>query len=131
LRLGLQELTFSNFTDRKTLTVDRAELLRTVSARSLQSLHHDRIERALEALREHARQHRHTLWDICAGHDLVELLRIGLRKLFGTCQESELKTLERIIRSAYQDEWFRQTSLYAEMQAWHQRHPVHGLLTQP
>lgn len=128
LRLRFQELTFSKFTDDKTLAVDRAKMLRTVSNHSQQPIHLDRVEKALEELRALAQQRGHSLWDICAGHDLVELLRIGLHKLLGSCQQNDLKSLDRMLVLAYQDEWFRKTSLYAEMQDWQQRHPAHGLL---
>lgn len=127
-RLRFQELTFSRFTDGKTLTVDRAAMLRTVSNHSQQPIDVDLVEKALAALRDLAQQRGHSLWDICSGHDLVELLGIGLRSLFGSCQPNELKSLDRMLVLAYQDEWFRQTSLYADMQAWQQRHPEHGLL---
>jgi Protein of unknown function (DUF4435) len=131
LRLRFQELTFSRFTDARTLTIDRVEMLSAVSNHSRQPIHLDRIQKALDELRELAQQRGHTLWGICAGHDLVELLRIGLHKLLGSCQQNELKALDRMLVLAYQDEWFRQTSLYAAMQDWHQRHPAHGLLANP
>ena len=85
----------------------------------------------MDALRDLAQQRGHTLWDICAGHDLVELLGIGLRSRFGNREHHELKSLDRMLVLAYQDEWFRETSLYAGMQDWQQRHPEHGLLAHP
>lgn len=131
LRLRFQKLKYSGFTNENTLTIDRAELLRNIAKHSQQSIEHERVEQELAALRELAAQCSHSLWDICAGHDLVELLRIGLRSLFGNCEHHELKSLDRMLVLAYQDEWFRQTSLYADMQAWQQRHPEHGLLASP
>lgn len=128
LRLRFQELKYSRFTDDKTLTIDRAELLRTIANHSQQSIHHERVEQELAMLRELAAQRGHSLWDLCAGHDLVTLLGIGLRRLFGNRKQEDLKTLDETLSLAYQDEWFKQTSLYAEMQAWQARHPEHGLL---
>lgn len=127
-RLRFQELTFSRFTDVKTLAIDRAAMLRTISNHSQQPIDLDLVQKAIEALRDLTQQRGHTLWDICSGHDLVELLGIGLRSLFGSCQQNELKSLDRMLVLSYQDEWFRQTSLYADMQAWQQRHPAHDLL---
>lgn len=128
LRLKFQELKYSGFTDDKTVTIVRTRLLHTIAKHSKQSIDHERVEQELDALRELAAQRGHSLWDICAGHDLVALLGIGLRRLFGSRKQEDLRTLDVTLRLAYQDEWFRQTSLYADMQAWQQRHPEHGLL---
>jgi hypothetical protein len=129
LRLRFQELKYSGFTDDKTVTIDLTKLLRAIANHSQQPIHHERIEQELAMLRELAAQRGYSPWDICAGHDLVVLLGIGLRHLFGSRKQEELRILDETLMLAYQDEWFRQTSLYADMQAWQQRHPEHGLLT--
>jgi hypothetical protein len=131
LRLKFQGVKFARFTKHEDLTIDRVAMLCTVSKHSGQPLHLDRVEKALDELRTLAQQRGHTLWDLCAGHDLVELLRIGLCSLFGDHHHSALQPLDRMIVLAYQDDWFRQTSLYAAMQDWHQRHPAYGLLANP
>lgn len=129
LRLKFQELTFGKFLDRATLKIDRKKLLKVVADHSRQPLHMARVEAALEELRALAREKSYELWDLCSGHDIAELLKIGLCGCFGTNNQAELKRLESIILLAYHDDHFACTELFAAMKAWHAAHPSRPLLT--
>lgn len=129
LRLKFDGLDFGKFLDRGTLKVDRRKLLQTLSNHSRQPLHTERVEAALDRLRASARESGYEDWDICSGHDLVEILKIGLCRCFGTWNQGELRNLDRALLAAYGGDQFRQTALFAAMQAWSEQHPAYELLT--
>jgi hypothetical protein len=128
LRLKFRELTFGKFVDRRALRIDLQKLIQAVSNHSQQPIYRERVEVALQALRSKADERRHDAWDICAGHDLLKLLEIGLCSLFGSCQPSDLKNFDRVLVVAYDDEWFWQSALFANLQAWQAANPEQPLL---
>ena len=72
----------------------------------------------------------HDLWHVCCGHDLVELLSIGLRKVLGQHPEAQVKreVLERQLRLAYEARYFQGTELYMSLRAWEERNPPFRVL---
>jgi hypothetical protein len=132
LRLKFRDLTFGKFVDRRTLRIDRDKLIEAVSNHSRQPVYRERVEAALQELRIEADQHGHDAWDICAGHDLLELLEIGLCSLFGSCQPTALKNFGLVLVVAYDDAWFRRSALFTSLQDWQNAHPERPLLrTEP
>ena len=59
-------------------------------------------------------------WQICAGHDVVYILTIGLRFSFGNTNARNFtpKNIESIIRMAYEESHFRRTQLYQSIKNW-------------
>jgi hypothetical protein len=82
----------------------------------------------LQVLRSEANQRGHDAWNICNGHDLLQLLEIGLCGVFGSHQQTHLKKLPLTLVVAYDDEWFRQSALFASLRAWQTGHPEQTLL---
>lgn len=131
LRLKFKKLSFGKFLDRRTLEVDRKRLVRAISDHSRQPLHVQRVEEALDGLRQLASETSVDPWDLCAGHDLVKILEIGLCSRFGSCQQVTLEKLDGVLLLAYQDAHFERTLLFAAMQAWSTAHPEHTLFSLP
>jgi hypothetical protein len=57
---------------------------------------------------------------LCSGHDLMEILAIGLKSVWGTydSQEMSKKSLEDAFSLAYSHDFFAQTTLFREMESW-------------
>lgn len=129
LRLDFNRLDFAKWTDKSTLVVDEQRLIRAIASHSRQALHEDRVTHALAALRARASVEEYDDWDLCCGHDLIELLKLGLRKLFGTCSTSRVDGLERVLlQSVYHEAEFMQSSLWATLKQWQSEHPRAHLL---
>jgi hypothetical protein len=64
----------------------------------------------------------HNPWQVCCGHDLVEILSIALRKLIGS-QNRDSKELEKNLRLAYEDTYFCKTQIYVSIRSWETNHP--------
>ncbi|NEP15226.1 MAG: hypothetical protein F6K14_34670 [Symploca sp. SIO2C1] len=62
----------------------------------------------------------HDPWQVCCGHDLVEILSVSLRKTFGSNKAAEVEPnrLERNLRLAYEKAYFLKTHLYLKIRTW-------------
>ena len=72
----------------------------------------------------------HDVWHVCCGHDLVEILSIGLRKVLGRNNEAEVRRerLEQQLRLAFEERYFLRTTLYVSIRVWEQRNPPFRVL---
>jgi hypothetical protein len=68
------------------------------------------------------------LSQICCGHDVIEILSIGLKRLFGSYNSKEMsaKELERLLRVGYEKSAFEQTELYKAISSWEKGVMKHG-----
>ncbi|MFA4824968.1 MAG: DUF4435 domain-containing protein [Methanoregula sp.] len=60
-------------------------------------------------------------WQMCRGHDLVAILYQGFIKKFGTDQSKnwkDIRSLEEVLRIAYNEHLFKQTGLYESIRQW-------------
>lgn len=59
---------------------------------------------------------------LCCGHDLMEILAIGLKHLWGTHNSTTISgnILEELFRLAYPKEEFRMSGLYGKIKMWFQ-----------
>ena len=58
-------------------------------------------------------------WLVCQGHDLLEILRIGLQKVLGDLKPSQGKShLAALLRAAFHDTHLASTQLYQNIRAW-------------
>lgn len=119
LNLKFESLTFSKFVDSSTLAIDAAKLVKTVKDHS--SAHHLNETEIQEQVRQ-LQDNNHDLWLVCCGHDLVEILSIGLRKTLGSndAKQVEPEILGRALRLAYEFAHFCVTKVYAAVQGWEQ-----------
>lgn len=128
-RLGLlfDGMSFDRFVNVKTLELRRDSLLAELQTRSRKgALDGDDIWTRVEAL---ARD-EHDPWHVCCGHDLVALLALGLRRVWGTNLDAAVPAdgLERSLRLAYQATDFGGTQLYARLRAWEATNPPYRVL---
>jgi Protein of unknown function (DUF4435) len=123
LRLRFDGLLFPQFVERVTLTADRAKLITTVKNHSQrQDLDNYALELAIRRLEDQT----HNPWQLCNGHDLVEVFSIGLRRAIGSQSGSAVRVeeIERALRLAYEAVDFAASALYRAIREWEQRnHP--------
>jgi hypothetical protein len=62
----------------------------------------------------------HDLWQVCRGHDLTEILCIGLKEVFGAYNSHFLRrgSMEGALRMTYEREYFFTTELYRMVLDW-------------
>ena len=127
LHLKFTSIDYSNFLDRKSLAIDESSLLKEVKKKSQSpTLNIQDLQKQLNALKDS----NHDRWQVCRGHDLVEILRFGLLKAFGSEKASDVKIemLERSLRLAYYGtSYFSQTKLYSALKEWEKQNNYHLL----
>jgi hypothetical protein len=127
--LRFDDLDIDQFVDDKTLAVSREALLRHLRNRSksLISVPDDELWSRAEALKDSG----HDLWHLCCGHDIVRILSVALRKVFGSNNPADVKPsrLEESLRLAYNLAHFQVTWLWAAIVAWEAKNPDYVVLT--
>lgn len=129
LALRFEDLVFSKFVDDQHLTTDMSKLIQTVKNKSQQSqLDRVEVQRQLVAMQDDG----HDPWQICCGHDLLEILSVALRKAIGgafDAGETKADALARSLRLAYETPFFQTTELYAALKQWEAVHPSFRFLS--
>jgi hypothetical protein len=117
LNLTFKSIKFSKFIDEETLTIDELKLIQEVKNKSQAS---DPKNEDLQQRLKQQKNDNHDRWQICCGHDLVEILSLGLRKTIGSANASnvELDLLEKSLRLAYEAVYFSQTQIYLSIGNW-------------
>lgn len=117
LNLTFEGIKFIKFLDEKTLVFNELELIQEVKKKSQNfSLSDEALQQQLTLQKDNDRDP----WQVCCGHDLVEILSLCLRKAIGSNNLTEVKPdcLERSVRLAYEESYFSQTQLYLEICIW-------------
>jgi hypothetical protein len=117
LNFTFEGITFSKFINEKTWQLDEIKLIQEVKNKSQAfNLKDEEIQQRL--IRE--KSNNYDYWQICCGHDLVEILSIGLRKVIGSnnTTDVEVNRLERNLRLAYEAVYFSKTQMYSEIRLW-------------
>lgn len=117
LNLTFDGITFSKFIDEQTMQIDELKLIQEVKNKSQTfSLKNEDIQQRIK----NQKSSSHDPWQVCCGHHLVEILSLGLRKAIGTNQAVvvEPSSLERNLRLAYEEIYFRETKLYLDIRVW-------------
>ncbi len=117
LSFTFSDLKFSKFVDEQNLQIDELKLIQEVKNKS-QNLSLD--SRDIQQQLTTKKSGSHDCWQVCCGHDLVEIMSLGLRKAIGTMKPSDVgsDSLERFLRVAYEEVYFQKTQLYADIQKW-------------
>lgn len=73
----------------------------------------------------------HDPWQVCCGHDLVEILGYALRKTLGSrgANDAKADVLEKDLRLAFDRRWFGQTRLCEDIRAWQAANVPYVILT--
>jgi len=117
LNLTFDGITFSKFIDEQTLQIDELKLIQEIKNKSqAYSLKDEDLRQQLNS----RKSNNHDPWQICCGHHLVEILSFGLRRVFGSNKAADVEpnSLERSLRLAYEEIYFRQTQLYLDIRKW-------------
>lgn len=117
LNLTFEGIEFKKFIHDKTLKINELDLIRTVQNKSqcftikCEDIQQKICNCKIKDLDP---------WLVCCGHDLVEVLSIGLQKAIGTYNANEVKpeVLERSLRLAYEEAYFLDTQVYTSVVAW-------------
>lgn len=114
LNLKFEGITFSKFIDEKKLQINELKLIQEIKNKSqVFNLKDEDIQTRLN----NKKNSSHDPWQVCCGHDLVEILSFSLRKTFGSVT---VKTddLEVSLRLAYETAYFCETQLYLSIRIW-------------
>lgn len=117
LRLSFKDLIFTDFIDTRSLRCDRQSLCRAVVRNSV----NPQIDaRELHDLLDQYMEETHYVDEVCRGHDMVSILAIGLRTIFGSDNAQHLKdsAIGSALRLSYDLEQFVTTDLYRDTAAW-------------
>lgn len=117
LNLCFKDLEFQDFIDVPSLRCDQAKLCRAVVNNTSSA----RIRPGeLRVLLDEYMQDKHYVDEVCRGHDLVNVMVVGLRMVFGSDNATRIKpsVLGSALRLSYDLEQFRQTQLYSDSRAW-------------
>jgi Protein of unknown function (DUF4435) len=117
LNLAFSGITFSKFIDEQSLQIDESKLVQEVRNKSQAFLlQNEDLQQRLT----NQKSSDHDPWQVCCGHDLVEILSLGLRKAIGSFKASDVEpsSLERNLRFAYEEAYFYKTQIYLDIRTW-------------
>jgi hypothetical protein len=127
LNLTFDGIKFKEFIDDKTLQINELKLINEIKNKS-QPAAKSALSDPIEIQKRIAAKKKddHDPWQICRGHDLVEILSIGLRKAWGSNDAIDVvprsnerkSTLESQLSLAYEAAYFLKTQLYQEILTW-------------
>lgn len=116
LQLKFRDIDLSRFTNLDTLEVDPADCCRVVVQRSGTLHDHDSVLAQSKAVFPMVTDR----WQLVVGHDLVELLGIGLRRLLGVQRAQDVRSdvLEMELRLAFDWAALQATSWHTAFRQW-------------
>ncbi len=117
LNLTFNGIIFNKFIDDKTLQIDELKLICEVKNKSQAFKFKD--EDLLQQI-INKRNNTDDHWQVCCGHDIVEIISLGLRKAIGSNKATDVEpySLERNLRLAYEEIYFYETQLYLSISEW-------------
>ena len=125
--LNFKGLDFGRFIDEKTLNVDCDKLIIEVigNTKNCKYKHED-----LKKILEYALQNStHSPWQICCGHDLIEIFSIALIELFGSFGSPANKfSVTKWLSLAYEHAYFSETALYSAILNWESHNSPYQIL---
>jgi hypothetical protein len=126
LNLTFSDLKFSKFIDDKTLQMNELDLIQEVKNKS------QAFSLKTEDLQQRIADEKNkdfNPWQVCCGHDLVEILALGLRRTIGT-MSVDVDSLERSLRLAYEEVYFQKTQLWINIRQWESNNQPFQVLAQ-
>lgn len=121
LNLTFEDIEFKKFINDKTLKPTEIDLIITIQNKSQNKPQYLAVKSEdLQQRVNNIKSSNHDLWQVCCGHDLVEVLSLSLQKAIGTYNANEVKpeVLERNLRLAYEEAYFLNTQIYTSVVAW-------------
>jgi hypothetical protein len=127
LNLKFEGIDFRKFIDREMLTIDELELIEEVKRKSQKlNLKTSELHQRLTEKKDPS----HDFWQVCRGHDLIEILSFGLRHAIGTndAKDVTIEILERNLRMCYEQAYFQTTQLHSSLDRWETDNPTYKIL---
>ena len=117
--LKFGDLDFYKFTSKKTLEINKRKLVLTVISNSKNcNISSNCIEKEMDSFRDS----QFDLWIICNGHDLINILLIGFKEIFGKYVENFTHhDLERSLRLSYEFDYLKNTEMYNKIVEWQEK----------
>lgn len=115
LNLNFSRLNYQHFMNMETMEVDLDKLIEeSLRESEAVSVDKDTVIRGIAALENEG----YDPWDLCRGHDISEILALGLRHSFGTEHARNLYSndVEEALRLSYL--YFNETKLYQGLKGW-------------
>lgn len=128
LGLRFSQLDFSLFVNQSNLEVNLVQFITEVlihsKKKNILKPHH--IAKEIQLLRSE----RYSLWNVCCGHDIIEILTMGLVHIFGDYNAKTLfpGQLEGSFRLAYTYSYFKESKLYAALRLWEEENAPYSIL---
>jgi len=118
-KLSFKELDFSRFIDRNSLSIDVCSFIRELASAKVGAPDREIMQQMLndEMVCEK------DVWQVCRGHDAMNILALGLRNIFGSFNSKHItdSALSGAFRLAFDREEFSETDLYKESKEWSDR----------
>jgi len=117
LSLKFKGLSFENFVSKKTLSIELDTLIKEVEKHNS----HKKMDiKLIKGKIEKTQIEKHDPWQVCSGHDLIEILSIGLKYLFGNHRSKHISTeaVDGILRVSYDYSFFSLTKLHKSIINW-------------
>lgn len=127
LNLKFKGCNYSSFVDKDSLGIDATSLAIEI----INNTRNHKLKAAdLVTLLEQERQLGLNQWDVCCGHDISAVLSIGLRKVIGSRNPSDVtpEMMEVSLRLGYEESFFRMTQLYRALKDWETRNAPFKIL---
>jgi Protein of unknown function (DUF4435) len=117
LGLRFEGLNFSNFVDARTLAIERMALLKELRNRSQNwAIPNDQL-----IANGWPDRPDDDVWQVCCGHDMVELLTLALRRAVGSQKNLSTEQIARSLRLAYSRHEFNSSELHEAVACWEER----------
>lgn len=116
LGLSFKELDYEYFIDKRSLKCDIRMMIESVMSRS-RAARHASVKNIMQMIMT---EEDHDKKDVCRGHDLMAVMAIGLRYIFGGNNSRNLNDdiLSGSFRLAYDQDDIEATDLYRESSEW-------------
>lgn len=118
LDLDFKDVDFTKFIKKSDLKIDQKKMIEIIiqNSRDAKDRNYDKINSKIEK----QTSIDYDPWQVCCGHDLIEVLSIAFRKLFGSKRQDNVKPdrLEEYLRGAYSFEFFKESNLYELLVQW-------------
>ncbi|MCE1247101.1 MAG: hypothetical protein LWY06_10695, partial [Firmicutes bacterium] len=111
-----ETLPFSKFAvcSNKQINIDREKLVNVIREKSKK--YNLDTNQLLEKSRK-LLEKNYDLWQLCCGHDMVNLLSLAIKKS-GADQAANSENIEKYLRTVFQESHFQKTSLYQSLKTW-------------
>ncbi len=125
--IKFRKLPFENFVDKTKLQTNVDELINEAK-KNVRDAEVD--EESLKIKIKSMKNEGYDPWQVCSGHDMVEILTIGLRFTFGNRKAKALtaEVVEGMLRMAYEYSHFCVTRLYKSIKNWENANPPFKIL---